>query len=263
MQFHHDSADQEQRLARLSGYISRNLLHGDDFVCTSFRSPCEASALATGCAFIEAEMPHVGDWYSLRAPDGTPVRILVLGQERGRGQPRVSMAARTKDLQIKRDFSLRNPHRRGTVYALVVALGGDVRLAEHATVDGERRHVIDMFTLTNATLCSALKKKPDGTLTTKGKATPQMRSTCVRHLRAQIDILEPTLLIAQGVNALSSISTIAGRKLSSPSSQLLQLGSHQTRVVALAHPTSHSPTNWPSHTTEYFRACVAPLVRGS
>lgn len=262
MTLSHDADDSSARRARLREYVESSLLRGDQFLCSSYAADCRPSAERQGSAFVEAEMPHVGEFYSLRRANGGALRVVVLGQERGRGRPLVSMTQRTMEVQAKRDFSLRNPHLKGTVYALAVIFGADPSRTEHVDVDGRLQHVIDLFTLTNATLCSALARRPDGTLTTKGQASPTMRRRCNTHLRAQLAILEPTVLLVQGRVALDAVNTITRGRLAAPAVEVATFGETQCRVVALAHPTSHAPTNWPSHKTEYFRTVVTPLLSG-
>ena len=62
--------------------------------------------------------------------------------------------------------------------------------------DGTSDHLFECFAMANLLLCSAVAKA--GGQASRGTAV--MRNNCARHLVATIDILQPTLVISQGLD---------------------------------------------------------------
>ena len=270
--FEHDSEDGRRRREGLEDYISSNLLTSKrEFICRSCNSTCRPSAQRSGQILVEGEMPHVGQYYSLRDGSGRTVRVVVMGEERGvpksrklgpssghRGASSVSVAERTEVILANRNALHRkaNSHINGTVWGLVALFeAGPVAGRDETIIVGRHRvHVLEAFVLTNSTLCSAIGG------TGKGKATPEMRATCAQHARAMLKILEPTHLLLQGASARAAVERAAGRSLLNEKVTSIQFGTTSCNVVTLNHPTSHEPTNWSGPSRGYFRTTVQPLL---
>ncbi|MDP9237216.1 MAG: hypothetical protein M3P30_07455 [Chloroflexota bacterium] len=220
-------------------------------------------------AFIEGEMPHMGGYFSLTDDRGSPTRIVVVGQERGRGEPTVQLEERTAAVQLRRNPSLRNPHLRATTNALslMLGVGTDGPGGESILVDGTVRHVLDCFVLTNSTLCSALvKHSTTGQPTTSGRPTPEMKQHCVEHLSAMLDIWEPTILLLQGDSAIATARSALNADLVRGTAIDLQINSTNCRVCPVTHPNSHSSSKpdtlgWIHPTSHYFRETIIPMLR--
>jgi len=264
--YHHDQQDGAQRRLALETYIEANLVTASkQFVCSSCTAICIPST--AGKEFIAGEMPHFGDYFSLRTDHGAPVRVVVMGQERGvprerdervgaRGASAVTVAERTKYVEGFRPRGVRKPnsHINGTVFGLAAVFGntGD---EEYIIVDGQRVHVLDAFVLTNSTLCSAVDKS-----TGRAKASPQMKDACVRHARATLEILDPTVLIVQGGAARAAVEAALGCTLRNEQPIALRPDGAATAIL-LPHPTSQGATNWSGSGRTYFSRTVVPLLR--
>ena len=259
----------EARLGRLKKYMQANVLAGKRFVCASWRE-CETS-IAAGCSFKEGQLSHVGKHYDL-SRDGQPVRIVVVGQEVGaKGKARTTFAERYGNVHDgsgmnKRFVSdgkhpSRNPHMKGTTLALRTILGtgsGTEREGEFVNVDGEKVHLFDCFALVNRLLCAAHL-----TGTSTGMSTKTMLRNCERHFRATLEILEPTIVVLQGVrmwrwskNVLEPKRTLSDHLIE------CSLAGKRTLVCAFSHPSSYGkkPTRWDSPQLPYFQDVVYPTL---
>ena len=195
-----NAADGMSRIERLDAYFRANVLQ-----CANLEA-YRLSAERKGYCFNAVQLPHVGLAYDL-SHNGRPWRIAVCGQEAGGAKDDLSIIKRSPRMsKWGRDVSFtgRNPHMRGTTSALRLLfgqpLGSDPR-DETVMVDGEPRHLFDVFTLINALSCSSTAAATGK----NGKATRDMKRNCVQHLRAAVQILRPTVLVVQG--------SIAGKML--------------------------------------------------
>jgi hypothetical protein len=138
----------------------------------------------------------VGPCYDLHV-DGDPYRVLVLPMETGEPKQHRTVEQRTKDVldAARVGFRQRNPHMKGVTFALRLAFGLPVdEDIEHIQFeDGSSAHLFEAYAMTNLLLCSAVDEG-----TAKSRSTGIMRKSCSRHMRATIDILQPTLVISQG-----------------------------------------------------------------
>lgn len=272
MDYRHDSADSTTRRASLSEYIERELLRTDrSFICRHCVTSCRPSAEAQSRQFVSGEMPHFGDHYSLIDKGGRPIRIVVMGQERGvpkassssqeegrRGASSVSMEERTKVIQANRprNFRKANSHISGTVFGLMAMYKLDVHgYRETIDIDGAATHVLDAFVLTNSTLCSAVDAKG------KGRSTPPMQANCVEHARAMLRILAPTYLVLQGKSAGKTVSQVLGMRLDGGCVADYDFSGQSMRIISLPHPTSQGATNWSGPNREYFRTTASKLLQ--
>jgi len=137
-------------------------------------------------------------------------------------------------LVTRRDrFKAQNGLTRGTAHAglhqfaaahLGLGLGAD-HDGEFVNINGERVHIFECFALVNFLLCSAVPAAEEGAKATHRLAGKPVRSTktmqanCSSHFRAALEILEPTLVVAQGygvcewiASAYGSIGATTGRR---------------------------------------------------
>lgn len=202
-------ADTASRLDALATYMTDEVLSparcGDgDFVCES-RDDCKCS-LVPRSAFFEGQLSHVGAHYDL-FENGRPLRVVVVGQESAAGPRRITLDARTamvmesallRRFKADGNYKARNPHMRGTTSALRLLLGGEVGDDHNGEFivlgSGERVHMFDAFALVNVLLCGAHPPR-----STQGRSTPKMRENCLRHFKATLRILEPTVIVLQGI----------------------------------------------------------------
>lgn len=268
--FECDEATTEARIELLRHYMSQHVLSDQGFVCTSANS-CRRSVLIdrhgrerTDRTFSEGQLSHVGRHYDLIL-DGLPLRVLVIAMETGREDVGVTLADRC--LQLARSASLpfasRNPHMRGTTSVLRASFGrspSDDRAGEMIRLPGEREpvHIFDCYAMANIRLCSATLT---GTSTSKG--TSAMSGNCLRHLAATIEILEPTLVIVQGVPVAKDVDTIVNSSESVTSElSMVTISGVPAALTSFAHPSAKSlHQHWGRLTSaDYLWDTVVPTV---
>lgn len=243
-----DPATTLVRIDLLRDYMDEHVFGPDGFVCSSADS-CRRSVMLDqrenprgDRSFSEGQLSHVGHHYDLTS-DGTPLRILVIAMETGREDVGVSLDDRR--LQLARSASLtfakRNPHMRGTTSVLRAAVGrapGEDQAGELLDLpnDGAPVHLFDCYAMANLRLCSATVA---GTSSSKG--TPTMSRSCLRHLAATVRILEPTMVIVQGVPVERELAPIVrDRERLSPHVRLATVADVDCALAAFTHPSAKS-----------------------
>ena len=258
------------RVRYLEEYVRRNLLDTERFICKHHRD-CRASAPPY---FYEGQMSHVGKHYDLLVA-GQELRVVVVGQEYGQAFPRVDLKGRTSMIEgsASEGFRGRNPHMRGTTSILRLLL--DRRLGtddegERLFTDGAATaHIFDGFALVNALLCSALKNPPDGVKAGKGASSPLMRENCARHFRATMEILEPTVIVAEGQGVRSWIGGSLGLG-SKPTPryegpgipEVARISGKRVDILTFNHPSAPGRSAWwgRSPSSKYLKQVVEPTI---
>ncbi|MEX1262793.1 MAG: hypothetical protein WEE66_02470 [Actinomycetota bacterium] len=264
-----------RRIQRLERYMEANVLNDHKFICRHY-DECLASTKGRG-RFHEGQLSHVGHRYDL-VRNGKPFRIVVVGQEyaarTGAGRlmrPGVSLDERYSmirdgsgaDARYYADSQHppRNPHMRGTTSALRILFGGEPGSDyEGEWVSPERGrpfHMFDGFALVNILLCSALDAKNNGA------STAVMRGNCLEHFRASLEILQPTILVLQGVGVRRWITPVLEevRSLRGGLEEALVAGG-RTIVCALSHPAAHGSVRWGDNLeAPYLVSTVEPKLR--
>lgn len=263
----HDERATRARLARLNTYFRSNVLNNKRFVCSSWRD-CESS-ISLDSTFKEGQLSHVGKHYDLRNAS-QDLRVVVVGQEvAGKGKPRTTMAERyarihdgsglTSRFDGDREHKRRNPHMRGTTLALrsIFGLPGTDHDSEFLSLDGESVHIFDCFALVNRLLCAAHLES-----TSTGKSTKAMMNNCERHFRATLEILQPTIVVIQGIKVWRwSKSVLVPVKKRTENLFECELAGRRVMVAAFTHPSAWGPDRWDSPTSVYFRQVVRPTLR--
>ena len=257
----------ERRMTELRTYMRRNVLRGEEFICSSWEA-CKSSMKA-GCSFTEGQLPHVGRHFDV-SRDGVPLRVVVVGQEVGAsGTPRTSLAERYEAIHsgsgIGRRFDSdgvhkrRNPHMRGTTLALRVIFGKGAaadREGEFLSLDDGDAHLFDCFALVNRLICSA-----HTTGTSEGRSTPTMLANCERHFVATLEILQPTLIVIQGKRVWNrSQGALPVVNELGPDLIEAQVGSGRALVCTFTHPSARGIHRWDSPSSPYFRSTVQPTL---
>lgn len=251
-----DRVASDRRKARLESYLSASVWNPrDGFVCKSAIS-CHSSAEKGGASFYEAQGHMVGPCYDTRL-DGAPHRVVVLPMETGEPKEHRTVEQRTQDvLDAGRvGFNQRNQHMRGVTFALRLAFGLPVDAdTEHIQIaDGSSAHLFDAYAMTNLLLCSAVDHG-----TAKSRATVVMRKSCSTHLRATLEILQPTLVISQGAGLESTlISALGVTRSVAANVAACDLNGHRFVWVSLRHP---SRGNWSSLKCAYLHEVVVPAI---
>ena len=260
-----DPLNSEKRILAVEQYLTENVL-GTDFVCSSYNS-CKSSHPG---AFFEGQLHHIGKHYGVSL-NGSPLRVVVVGQEYGHPPARVDLRDRYAMIMgsglgsrftKQQGYEVRNPHMKGTTSALRLIFGiplGTDHNSEFLLIEGKRVHIFDAFALVNYLLCSAV---PEGTR--NGKATPTMMSNCHGHFRMVMNILEPSVIIVQGKGFWEKSIRQSFDSVSHVSDFVYKakLGSHESFIAAFSHPSAHFPYNWGINDhTEYLQNTVVPSIK--
>jgi hypothetical protein len=160
----------------------------------------------------------------------------------------------------------RNPHMRGCTSLLRLIFGRSLGVdydGEFLDLSGERVHLFECFALVNCLLCSAVPAS-DGPDTDSlggkpGRSTPTMQANCATHFREALDILEPTLVVAQGYGVRKWIARAYGLPARRPEDGVEQL--NRATLVSFSHPSAHGALNWGlNERMPYLVNVVAPTI---
>jgi hypothetical protein len=272
---HLDLAATAARRDALRRYMASEVLSPTGFCCSSYEA-CLASKRPTD-RFFEGQLSHVGRRYDLTR-GGRPLRIVVVGQEYGFHHQRSPDEQRGIDLDeryrmvhdgsgLDRRYYAdgnhrgRNPHMRGTTSALRILLGqglGADHASEFLEVDGERFHLFDAFGLVNALLCSA---GPPGN--SNGNSTRTMRRNCLRHFAATLRILEPTVVVLQGLGVRRWVdSAFSSARPLGPHLEEAFMEERRMLVCTLSHPAARGDLRWGDRLDRpYLVDVVEPTLR--
>jgi len=259
--FASDLTQTARRCAELDAYSRANVLDGARFICRS-GDACRASHSG---AFYEAQAHHVGNHYDLSI-DGRPVRIVVTGQEYGHPPARVSLSTRHQMIAAQfglqrhffRDgnYGSRNPHMRGTTSLLRLLLGkglGSDFADEFVTISADRVHLFECFALVNFLLCSAVAGEQTdwvGGVThsgARGRSNRTMQRNCAAHYRRAIEILEPTVIVAQGKGVRRWMDRVIDRSESVHPTlpiERVMVGAVKCHLLTFSHPAAPTRENW-------------------
>lgn len=246
-----------QRTGELEAYYSREVLSPDgEFICASQTSCRKGCGPGSGRSFYPAQGIAVGPRYDT-STGGVPFRVLVVPMEHGRDDPLLDLPTRWEQIAIRKHQprSDWNQHMKGVAYALQLAFGlalGDSAASLLIPSQPTPVHVLDAYAMDNITLCSRVK-----TGTTQSAANTNIRRNCTRHLRATIGILEPTLVISQGVSNYAPMAdsfTLLQRH--SPDVALWSSNGHRFAWASLRHPAR----NWHSLKCAYLHDTVVPAI---
>jgi hypothetical protein len=261
-QIESDPSSTQARYERLERYFRQHVQDDRGFCCEHHES-CRGSLNPKDeLTFATGQLSHVGKHYDLSVA-GRPFRILVLGMDTGQPDCGVTMAARRQQVydRIPERFGKRNPHMRGTTLALRALLGSEdwaERAGERFVSSGESVHVLDAYAMANVRLCSAIKPPRKNS-----RGTPVMTRNCLPHLRATVEILEPTVIVIQGRNVRLGVAPlIRGVRALSREVEQVEFAGVPVVLVSLPHPSYPGPEfNWSGPTRPYFVDHVLPALR--
>ena len=260
-----DPEKTKERIRQLEEYIRKNLLSDEGaFICDHFMQCRESRA---GLPFHQGQLSHVGRHYDLEI-DGRPTRIVLVGQEYGQTQECVSLSKRSEriSLSAEKGFRGRNPHMRGTSSTLRLLLGrepGDDEEGE-GLLDG---HIFDGFALVNYLLCTALKKprskEQDSRGAGQGNSSQIMRQNCGRHFRNTLEILEPTVVVAQGIGVRKWMLNALPIAERGDQHEVVLIAGQSVDLFTFSHPSAGGPPGFwgRSPRSSYLTEIVAPAIR--
>jgi hypothetical protein len=275
VEFVADSRTTAVRIARLQAYFEEQVMTTKRFICSA-EQKCRESHRGT---FYAGQLPHVGMHYDLTR-NGAPFRIVVVGQEYGHRPELVGLDERRKMIvhesgesrrfYATQDSPARNPHMKGCTSLLRLLFGKDLGsdyYGELVELDGVATHLFDCFALVNFLLCSAVptESSHDDVVPRGGKpgrSTRAMQHNCARHFMAELEILEPTIIVLQGRAVLGWMKAVYDT-VSDDEVQTVQMTGYTSRVLAFTHPSAYGAANWGRNDrTTYLLKVVAPAIRG-
>lgn len=259
-----DRQKTEARSLALKKYLTTHVL-GAHFICPHFHE-CKSSHAEK---YYEGQLHHLGRFYDLLFDD-LPLRVVIVGQEYGKGPAHVGLERRydmimnsglKKRFEASGGYEARNSHMKGTTNVLRLLFGiplGTDHETEFLTIGNEHVHLFDAFALVNYLLCSAVPN--EGSM--RGKATRTMKKNCAIHFREVIRILEPSVVIVQGKGFWKTIKTVFDSvKQEADYVFHARIGTTETLVAALTHPSARFPNNWGiNERTPYLLETVAPTI---
>lgn len=258
------------RIRELEAYVRRRLLADGEFICRHFQQ-CQASRPAF---FYEGQMSHVGRHYDLTV-DGRELRVVVVGQEYGQRSTLVDLKARTAMINGSAEvrFGKRNPHMAGTTSILRLLLGRETGADRHGETLFRNHiqggHIFDAFALVNYLLCTALSEPPKGMHAGKGDSSQEMRRNCAEHFRKTLEILEPTVIIAEGQGVRSWIGSPLrlGKKPRARYDgpvvpETTRIAGRRADVLTFNHPSAPGQSGWwgKSPRSKYLKRVVEPTI---
>ncbi len=264
-----EPAETARRYAALAAYYAQHVLCETEFRCQSCVQ-CAASYTTAHGRFVPGQLNAPGTHYDL-AVDGAPQRIVIVGQESGRGVAHTTMAdrraaiARTVAEQrfvATEQQRARTQHMKGITSALRLlfdkGLGTEYADEFITLASGEQLHLLHCFALVNYLLCAAHSTKRSK----RGESTTTMRRNCNRHFRATLEILEPTVILVGGKSIWPHVRRAfdAVTQLDGPIFQAT-LGEQTAHIVSFTHPSAMHPHNWGVNAnTPYLLETVAPAI---
>jgi hypothetical protein len=260
-----------RRIKGMEQYMATHVMASKRFLCAQ-RRECRRSAEAQErVRFFACQLSYVGRHYDANVGG----KSFQSWSCRWTGIERRHITMRERDIEgvrprIHEDFAQRNPHMRGVTLALRLAYGtglGDDREGEWLLTKHGPVHVLDVYSMANAVLCSAIvprkpPKKPTLIRTaTKSRVAGVMQTNCLEHLAATIRILEPTLVIGQGNAAEWAVSALLSERRRVRKGVWMASAGDSTFIwVPLFHPSSWGPTRWDRPTCPYARETVKRTI---
>lgn len=187
-----DRMETADRMAIMGLYASRGIVpcpSGGGFRCPHIAT-CSKMAARHGKDFHTGTWPYVGAGYGRAHVSGHLLRILFVAMERGgtfdpfrKDAPNELTFAHTQ-MNFRQATELRENAHMGGTSELMGCLVDDKRIGVYSTD----------FALTNAVKCVEF------TSSQNSPSTSAMMSNCAAHLREEITLLRPHLVITQGAH---------------------------------------------------------------
>ena len=250
------------RIDKLQSYIRSELISSErSFICTD--SPvCRESRRSS--PFYGGQMSHVGCHYDLEV-DSRPMRIVFLGQEYGKTLRCVDLEQRSQMLSdYAENYGNRSTHMRGVTSTLRLLLGREPGLDQEGEQLVPGAHIFEGFALVNYLLCTALKKSRDPSKIGGGKgySSSAMQRNCARHLKATLEILEPTVIVVHGQKVRNwMVKNLSLEPRNSP--EVMRINSNWVDVLTFDHPSAGGKSGYwgNSVNSRYLKEYVVPTVK--
>jgi uracil-DNA glycosylase len=155
---------------------------------------------------------------------------------------------------------------RGTTSLLRLLFGGEPGVDQGGEMLDDGIHLFDAFALVNYLLCTATGREvfADDKFrgAPRGRSTGAMHRNCGAHLVRVLELLEPTIIVAQGSNVRRWLADALGLPSDGPLVETVAVLGAPVMLVNLIHPSAPSAHWWGrSATSEYLRSVVRPTLR--
>lgn len=250
------------RKEKLQEYVRSHLISSSgEFICTDYRECC---ASRKSFYFHEGQTSHLGRHYDLEI-DGCPTRIVIMGVHYGQPRECVDLEERREMIseRAQQGFSERNPHMAGVTSTLRLLLGRELGTEKEGEKLMQSAHIFDGFALVNYLLCTTIEEPRDSSQKGGGKARPStaMKRNCARHVRATLEILDPTLIVIHGKGVYSWMEKY---QLLEPgnSQKSMRINGNMVDVLTFDHPSAPGKGYWGrSLNSTYLIETVAPQIK--
>jgi len=273
-QFRSDSLKTKERIEGLEYYFRANVLNRDGrFICRH-EEPCKKSFSDShpGGVFYAGQLHHVGMHYDL-FKNNQPLRVVVVGMSYGHEPTNYSMEKRRLQIEDTGQHSSargsgetglpkRNPHMSGTTFALRAVFGlgfDDISCAtEFIQLDEEKVHIFDAFALVDFLLCSAISEDEKK----KDLSTSTMRHNCTPHFRRTLEILEPNLIIGQGIGTAAWMGQAGlGSGKTSGTPETIIIKDSECLLLNFSHPSAYGDLSWGNDPkSQHLQDVVKPAI---
>ena len=208
---------------------------------------------------ITGNWPYVGASYGRADIDGVHRRILVIGMDQGGwGEAWGRTFQQRQDDWLAAFKCPDHAHTGGT--SLIIQ-----RLTNNKESDNPKR-VVSGFAHTNSVKCSPKKVEGQGM---RSESTATMRQNCQRHLKREIGLLKPDLVIAEGKWPTAMVKDIL--ELSEADWTFNERGGKnycevyqgQPTVLAVPHPARKKGVRWKEGKLPSYYLDAIDRARGS
>lgn len=125
-------------------------------------------------------------------------------------------------------------------------------------------HLYNMFALVNFLLCSAIASGESERGSKHGRSTPTVHANCARHFVRTIEILQPTLVVAQGKETAQWLTpNLKDEAAVSPTLRWVRIGNHLTLLATFSHPSAQGEYSWADLSRPYLHDVVTPTIRAA
>lgn len=213
-----DETKSRQRSEKLQSYCQEKVLSQEKVFICQCCPECERSVTVEGRNLIKGQLSHVGSRYDT-AINGAAFRLVVSGLQFGGREASVDMQQRSSTIVTDCGINSRyyknldpgrggrNQHMRGTALLLKYLLGKPVDRTNYSAwgqeflgeAGNESAHMFNHFALVNIALCSAIWEN-----SARGRPTSVMANNCFSHYFETLKILDPTLVVFQGIGGTFS-----------------------------------------------------------
>jgi uracil-DNA glycosylase len=208
-----------------------------NFRCPSL-SECSRQCRDRGERFNTGTWPYIGAEYGQAVIKSCRVRILFVAMERG-GSHDPSYEPAFKDTQ--------NSFRTAAEKRTNPHMGGVAAIMKHLVDEIEPLRYSQQFALTNAVKCV------EYTESMNSLSTPEMIRNCKSHLRAEIEALNPDLVITQGTHPrhtvcqiLEPLSSVADFADEAGRTKATILAAGSRLILTTPHPARLKGLGWKS-----------------